>query len=67
MSRVMRADAPEAFRVRVERSHGVGYYGPYATLAAARGAATRETVSWSGKKVYPHKIEKSKQEWEVVE
>lgn len=65
----MRSDAPEAFRVRVQTSPGrVAYFGPYATLSAARGAATREaSANYYRRSALPYTIERSKQEWETVE
>lgn len=67
MGRKMKPDAPEAFRVVLKDDSGI-VYGPYATLAAARGSATRECgpTYWRSEEI-PHKIQRSSQVWEDVE
>lgn len=68
VGREMKLDAPEAFRVIVESKYRTKIYGPYATLAAARGAATRETSpDYYRREALAHKIQRSSQVWEDVE
>lgn len=56
-------DYPRAYRV-VAKGHFVRVHGPYATLSAAKGKATRERRSWPKAEVY---IEQTPEGWERVE
>jgi hypothetical protein len=77
MSRTMKSQATEAFRVVVERYPGPQranpndaketIHGPFATLAAARGAATRNaSANYYGRKALPFRIQRTNNTWEDV-
>ncbi|MGC5319300.1 hypothetical protein ACPXB5_11235 [Micromonospora arida] len=82
MSRLMRGDAPTAFRAVIttrdegeEYTNGVfehtSYAGPYGTIGAARAAITRAERDagryWRGTRTVTGYVERSAQAWERVE
>lgn len=64
----MKAGADEAFRVVMEKPSGTVIFGPFATIGAAKGIATRESVvRWDQRKPYPFKLQRTTSNWEDIE
>lgn len=68
MSREMKIESVAAYRVIVTGNRGDVAYGPFATLSAARSAATREKWGGSGGwrlpvVPFPFRIQRTDSEW----
>ena len=57
-------DYPRAYRVVVKGRSWTSVHGPYATISAAKGKATRERRSWPKAEVH---IEQTPEGWERVD
>lgn len=68
MGREMKADATEAFRVIVSYPWGEKTFGPYGTLGAAKGAATREAgANYYRRTAVPFRIQRTGSDWVDVD